>query len=175
MLSYVDRSRTALMLAALNGHTEMFRYLLERGHDDHHISQDYEKHTVLIIAAEHNRQEVGAIFVLYARRFPQCMDMADDTLKTPLMYAAQHGCDGIVEFLLDNGQSPDKTDQDGSTALHYASAYGHIKTVRLLIIRDCRYTIRNKFCWSANDWAYSLLVQAELESTLWMRMHAYIQ
>jgi ankyrin repeat protein len=30
---------TALMLAALHGHKEMFRFLLERGHDDHHLSQ----------------------------------------------------------------------------------------------------------------------------------------
>ncbi|XP_035219252.1 KN motif and ankyrin repeat domain-containing protein 4-like isoform X2 [Stegodyphus dumicola] len=65
--------------------------------------------------------------------------------QTPLMHAASWGSHGMVRLLLDAGADPNFQDKDGSTALMYAAAHGHIVCARMLLehpncdpsIKDC--------------------------------------
>ncbi|KAL9613245.1 MAG: hypothetical protein Q9167_002205 [Letrouitia subvulpina] len=51
-------------------------------------------------------------------------------------------------------------DLDGNTALHYASAYGHLKAIRTLMAAGANPMARNKSNWTAVS--YSSTVQAEV-------------
>lgn len=51
-------------------------------------------------------------------------------------------------------------DLDGNTALHYASAYGHLKAIRTLMAAGANPIARNKSNWTAVS--YSSTVQAEV-------------
>ena len=51
----------------------------------------------------------------------------------PLMYAARHGFDETVRFLISAGTDLDRKDREGLTALDHAEANGHRKIVRMLL------------------------------------------
>ncbi|KAL8788458.1 MAG: hypothetical protein Q9213_001681 [Squamulea squamosa] len=51
-------------------------------------------------------------------------------------------------------------DNDGNTALHYASAYGQLKAIRALLAAGANPGARNKYSWTPV--AYSSTVQAEV-------------
>lgn len=52
------------------------------------------------------------------------------------------------------------TDTQGNTALHYASAYGQLKSIRALLAAGANPSARN--AWSWQPVSYSLTVQAEV-------------
>ena len=54
-------------------------------------------------------------------------------LCTPLIIAAHHGNQDMVQLLFDSGADLNKADRGGFTPLHHAAGYGKIDTVRLLI------------------------------------------
>ena len=51
---------------------------------------------------------------------------------TPLMYAGLHACDETVSTLIYMGASPDKSDNDGGTALNTAIQSKCVTTIKLL-------------------------------------------
>ena len=53
--------------------------------------------------------------------------------STPLINAAMHGKEDIVDFLLDKGVDVDAEDYRQETALNVASCYNHIGVVKLLL------------------------------------------
>ena len=64
-------------------------------------------------------------------------DKPDNWGKTPLMYAAEQGCEGVVKVLLGRrGINPDKPDNFGTTPLMYATWRGHKKVIALLRPHD---------------------------------------
>lgn len=53
--------------------------------------------------------------------------------RTPLHDAAMRGYDAVVLVLLSRGSDPRRLDGYGNTALHYASSFGHLTTLQILM------------------------------------------
>ena len=62
------------------------------------------------------------------------VNMGNALKQTPLMFAAYHGRDDVITFLLKHGANPWAADRCGRrTALHYACMKGHTMCVYALL------------------------------------------
>lgn len=62
------------------------------------------------------------------------VNVGNNLLQTPLMFAAYHGRSEVIQFLINQGADPWAFDRCGKrTALHYASIKGHAACVRSLL------------------------------------------
>ncbi|KAG0033372.1 hypothetical protein BGZ81_008582 [Podila clonocystis] len=156
-----------LMMAARHGHVEIAEVLIRLGHDRAEISRDANNNNVLMITAEHGHQ---AVFELYANNFPRAIQLCNNKGWSPLTTAARFGAAGMVEILLHLGADLNHKDDDGSTALHHAAAYGHLQTIALLIEKGGSSTIKNNGGWTALDFAFSGQVAAFMEER-WRSMN----
>jgi len=68
-------------------------------------------------------------------------------------------------MLCDFGADVDLSDNKGNTPLHYASSWGHIPIVQLLIERGCQYSAKNNEGFTASDYAYSFSTKDTLQDT----------
>ncbi|KAI0089328.1 hypothetical protein BDY19DRAFT_138806 [Irpex rosettiformis] len=68
-------------------------------------------------------------------------------------------------MLCNLGADYDLPDNEGNTPLHYASAWGHIPIVQLLIERGCQYNVRNNDGFTPSDYAYSTNTKDILQDT----------
>lgn len=71
----------------------------------------------------------------------------------------------VLSTLIQNSPVPASillaaADNDGNTALHYASAYGQLKAIRALLVAGANPGARNAYSWTPI--AYSSTVQAEV-------------
>ncbi|KAG8823676.1 hypothetical protein FRC17_009260 [Serendipita sp. 399] len=138
------------------------------GHDDEELSKDSEKNTILCLLADikgtsssgpNHSSTVdthGAALrmaKLYRDRFPFLIDWSNQHGKTPLHNAALRGNDDFM--LCDLGADIQLADLQGNTALHYASAWGHIPCVVTLIERGCDFNAKNNDGFTPSDYAYS--------------------
>ncbi|KAG2231147.1 hypothetical protein INT48_003355 [Thamnidium elegans] len=146
---------TTLMYATQFGHVDLVELLLELGHEEEVISVDNEGITVLMIAAMFNHEE---IFFLYVSKYPECIHAISKNGWTALLYAAQNGNANLVSYLLSISADFDHIDNEGNSALHYASAWGHITVMDLLVVN-----LENKAHTTAYDYAYSVSVQDHLK------------
>ncbi|KAI8380957.1 ankyrin repeat-containing domain protein [Radiomyces spectabilis] len=126
-----DNGYTTLMYAAQHGHLELVEFLLEMGHEEEVISVDNEGITVLMIAAMHNHEE---IFYNYVIRYPECIHAISKNGWTALLYAAENGNANLVNYLLSISADIDHVDNEGNSALHHASAWGHTTVMELLVL-----------------------------------------
>ncbi|KWX13764.1 hypothetical protein QR46_2215 [Giardia duodenalis assemblage B] len=147
-----EQGRTALMHAALQGHVEPARLLVEKEkglqdrngwtalmhavHNNHpgvveilaaHEcgKRDSSGNTALMIAAERGRTEAVRVLVEHER------GARDSRNRTALMTAAQRGGLEMVKVLAEHEKGI--TDEDGRTALVHAARAGHRETVKLLM------------------------------------------
>ena len=60
--------------------------------------------------------------------------------QTALMVAARYGHASICSDLIDSGANTDSSDKFGFTALHYASANGHLRTTQTLLEKGAKDT-----------------------------------
>jgi ankyrin repeat protein len=102
---------------------------------------------------------------LYCTLFPFLLDWSNAGGKSALHVAAQAGNTGFINLLCDFGADLDLTDLQGNTPLHYASAWGHVETVKVLLERGCQFAGRNYEGFTASDFAYSHMVMGVLQST----------
>ena len=77
------------------------------------------------------------------------------------MLACQHASHPLPTMLLATSRAdPNMQDGKGNTALHHASAYGQLKTLRVLLGGGASPGVRNWGTWGPGS--YSLTVQAEV-------------
>lgn len=76
------------------------------------------------------------------------------------MLASRAGLSPIVTTLLSHDASVTAADNDGNTALHYASAYGQLKAIRTLLYAGASPLARNAYSWTPIS--YSSTVAAEV-------------
>jgi ankyrin repeat protein len=118
--AYADENgRTALMLAAFNGHTEIAELLLESGAKID--VRDGIKRTALMYAA--SGPNVVTVAMLVKRGAG--VNLTDGEQNwTPLMFAAAEGHTEVARILLGAGADPNAIDSDGDTSLMFAQGKG---------------------------------------------------
>ncbi|KAF8591424.1 ankyrin [Ramaria rubella] len=162
---------TSLAWAAVLGHENTFDFLLTKGHDDEELSKDADNNTILILLAGLRSGANSAygssrgpdglqnaalrMARSYHERFPFILDWSNIQGKTALHMASLKGNDEFVAMLCDFHADVDLPDLLGNTPLHYASSWGHLPVVKLLIERGCQFVARNNEGYTATDYAYS--------------------
>ena len=125
-----ERSTTALMWAAEQGHVEMVRLLLYHANANIDATNDKGKNA-LMVAAFHNHVEIVQLFVSLLR--PAGIDARDVQGKTTLMWASYKGHVEIVQCLINANADLNIQEENGVSALMYAAVFGHVTIVKDLI------------------------------------------
>lgn len=122
-----ELGRSALMFASYNGHSEVVQFLLDEGAGVN-LAND-EGRTPLMFAASGPFLETVSLLLEHGA----AVNDADSVEGwTPLMYAAAEGNLAVVEELLNQGADVSAEDDDGETAIDFASNNGHTETAELL-------------------------------------------
>jgi ankyrin repeat protein len=119
--------RTALMLAAYDGHTEVVHLLIKNKSQVNR--RDAMNRTALTYSASGKNPETVAVLLDADAE----VDVVDNVESwTPLMFASAEGNLEVVKLLLKHGASPHLADKDGETSLLFAANNGHSAVVKLL-------------------------------------------
>jgi ankyrin repeat protein len=106
------QDESALMLAALKGHTELAKKLVARGADVNKTGW-----TPLHYAATYGHLEIIRLLI----EQHAYIDAESPNKTTPLMMAAHYGTPAAVKLLLDEGADPGLKNQLGLTAIDFAN------------------------------------------------------
>ena len=118
--------KTALFMAAQNGHLEVVRLLIEAGADK--AAAHSTGATAVFIAAQNGHLEVVRLLIEAGAD----KDAVKNNGGTALQIAAHNGHLEVVRFLLEAGADKDAARTDGATALFMAYQNGHVEVVQLL-------------------------------------------
>ncbi|EIW72434.1 hypothetical protein TREMEDRAFT_41750 [Tremella mesenterica DSM 1558] len=176
-LRNTDRNRlTSLSWAAIEGSLEAFEWLLlDYGHDDQELSRDADNNTILhLLASVPSPPTLSPHTHLLRsnptlppppkqRTFPELQQISLRG-KTALHVAAQAGNTPFINLLCDLGADVDLTDLQGNTPLHYASAWGHLESLRCLMMRGCQFASRNFEGFTASDFSYDQNIMINLQN-----------
>lgn len=135
-----------LVYAAVNGHAEVLRILLDRGFAYDAEAGDWKG---LMFAVTYRNAQTAEM-LLRAGADP---DIRDDDGRTPLMRAAGNSDVAAVEMLLRYHPNINAQDTQGMTALMYAARKAKVENVRQLLDAGADRTIRNSAGESALDFA----------------------
>lgn len=119
--------QTALHLAASKERTDLLQLLLDHGVNLN--LRDSEGRTALFLAIEKERGESAQLLVKRGAD----VNVANDGSITPLMRALYTRNEDLAAFLISAGADVKKMTPKGETALHVASSYASLRTVRLLL------------------------------------------
>lgn len=122
-----NKRQTATMLAAKRNNVQIIELLLNNGASLD--SADINGATVLHYAVKH-KSEQAALLLLPLLRKP---NIADRKGITPLMHASAQGLLSVVQALCEGGDYTSDVDQEGNTALHFATARGQVPVIEHLI------------------------------------------
>jgi len=124
-------SCTPLMWAALRGHEEVVKMLLERGDVNPNVADRRWDQTPLLWAAHEGHEGVVKTLLQREDVNPNLADTRDG--RTPLSYAARNGHEGVVRLLLErNNIRIDVQDNQNQTPHSLASSGGHDKVARMI-------------------------------------------
>lgn len=166
IVSTQDRNgRTALHLAAYQGHATNVKYLISCGAKPAAVDKDYYWNALHYAASQGCVDALGEIIQsVKAENRKFLVDSLDEHKRSPLMIAVQNGHTRAAEKLIMSGADVDLKDTYGRTSLHRASANGHIECVDLLL--DCNAKIelfdfrgRNAFYMAATAGHKEILVK----------------
>ncbi|KAL1506735.1 hypothetical protein ABEB36_006041 [Hypothenemus hampei] len=118
--------------AALNGHTDIVRLLLE--YDASPNIVDSKGSSPLHLAAWSGHLEIVKLLLSGPAICNVNLTTKDD--ETALHCAAQYGHTGVVSVLLEHACDPGIRNCKGETALELAAQYGRLETVELLVRTD---------------------------------------
>ncbi|XP_071142131.1 ankyrin repeat domain-containing protein 6-like [Mytilus edulis] len=139
--------RTALMWAAIGGHLEICRLLIDTGCQID--ITNVEGWTALMSAARWGRLEICRLLIDRGCK----IDITDGSGRTALMLAALYGHLEICKLLIDTGCKIHITNGSGYTALIIAAVNGHLEVCRHLIDRGCKIDITSRDGYTALHWA----------------------
>jgi ankyrin repeat domain-containing protein 50 len=123
-----DTGRTALWQAAKGGYASVVKLLLERG--ARADPKDHSKKTALWQAASGGHEAVVDLLIQHRVR----TDSMDTELhRTPLLLAAWHGCERVVELLLKAGGDVDSKDRYQRTPLFWTAYFGNMAMAAILL------------------------------------------
>ncbi len=122
------RNATALNLAAMKGHTEVVRLLIERkANVDKAV---YGGFTPLFIASDQGHFEIVRLLLQHGANSEHC---SDEDKHTPLYRACSKGHLDVVKLLLVSGADPRHVSEDGTLPIEAARKAGHAQVVSLLL------------------------------------------
>lgn len=158
------------LILAIKSHAdiEMVQWLLEMGHEHRGPSIDVDTNTVLHLAALYDRADIIQPYIASVSRvLSSITDLVDaQTLqerRSALHIACIKGFEDVARQLIDLGAHLDLQDRGGNTALHFASAWGHLPLVHLLFERGCSPALPNEDGSTATDHAFSHSIKTALE------------
>jgi serine/threonine-protein phosphatase 6 regulatory ankyrin repeat subunit B len=146
------RQLSALMWASGAGQTEVVQALLTK-RAEVEWRNEFGNSALSETAVGKSGASQGAVAQALLAAGAQ-VDAVNRYQRTPLMLAARqvYGADsGFVRRLLDSGAQVNLTDEDGRTALMYASESGQLQTARMLIERGASLVARDHEGLSALD------------------------
>jgi ankyrin repeat protein len=130
--------KTALILAAAQGHKSMVELLLAKGASPN--AKDQFGVTALHEAAA--KGFVTVIEVLLANKAG--LESPDNSGETPLHRAVNAGQAAVVETLLKRGANANTARNNGDTPLHLAAMRGDVRTIQLLLKNKADVNAKNK-------------------------------
>ncbi|KAI9306042.1 ankyrin repeat-containing domain protein, partial [Cunninghamella echinulata] len=107
----------------------------------------------------------------YVSKYPECIHAISKNGCSALLVAAQNGNANLVGSLLSISADIDHIDNNGNSALHYATAYGHPTVMELLVSEGCNVDLENYDHFTAGDFAYSFGIRELLKGNSY---HIYI-
>ena len=156
--------RTALHLAAAEGHIELVRFLLEAQVNPGAVDRWGE--TALTDATQIGHVEIEALLRSVGATAGESIQPdrqgASDSLSSEptdvdavdvvaLLWAAADNDRASIMRLVANGVSMTAADYDGRTALHLAAAEGHKEIVEYLVAHGADRTARDRWGATASD------------------------
>ena len=123
-----ESSATPLIIAAMENHVEVMKYLLQKGADIS-LTVGSEKRNALHIASEHG--SIAAIELLLSGGLS--VDSRDGAGNTPLVCAAACGQIEAVNYLLEHGADPLLKGKDEWSLLHFAAQSGNVIIIETML------------------------------------------
>lgn len=132
-----ERNDTPLHIAAVNGHTEVVRVLLESGVPV--WIGDNEESSALDVASMRGHVDVVELLIASGAN----VGRHDLNGMTALHFAAYNGRTEVAKILVDHGADLGYQTRNGSTPLHGAAYDGSIPVLRLLLEHGADVDVRN--------------------------------
>lgn len=143
--SKFDKS-TPLITAAIHGHVEVVRYLVESCYAKVELKGSARIHSPpiawikegspLYFAAAEGHLEIVKFLVEHSAE----VDSRTDMLSTPLRIACIHGHAEVVKFLIAKGADVNQTNAQKHTPLHVAASWNNPDIVSCLITKGAQIT-----------------------------------